>query len=401
MSHQTDEATYCDDCRKISDANNMQTCSACHRAYYCNAICQKTAWKNHKPVCKVLREIKESKNAQEPNYASILEGARKLQDFGYVNDALNMYDYLYDKIATLQVSTLQSDSVNDLKNELAKNKSFLLATLGESEQALNLLDSCVHSTRSSSQEHSVELMELLAKRAVLLSDLGRDVEATACATEADLLRITRKDRASFDSQESYNRYCENTKRIAPIISNAWGRALLRKILSSAGDDDSSSSLAVLSVSNSTTMDKLDMKAGGLGLSLTYQIQAFDMQKKLDHGKGSMEYAFIGVDIGDSLVLLTRYHEAFDYYIESLEVMRKFSVNRDNNVSVGKCLLSLGRAYLHVHNLDMAIDSFSKSEAIFRTVFESTKYGKNSKILNAAKNELAKTQLLKRFLTNLP
>jgi len=34
---------------------NRKQCAGCHSVYYCDAQCQKGAWKNHKLVCAILK----------------------------------------------------------------------------------------------------------------------------------------------------------------------------------------------------------------------------------------------------------------------------------------------------------------------------------------------------------
>ena len=52
--------TLCAACGKFSKAGDKpKKCSACRSVSYCNAICQKAHWKDHKLVCKKLCGVRE------------------------------------------------------------------------------------------------------------------------------------------------------------------------------------------------------------------------------------------------------------------------------------------------------------------------------------------------------
>lgn len=42
----------CDCCTLLKDRDDLNRCSRCKKVYYCDANCQKLAWKRHKKVCR-------------------------------------------------------------------------------------------------------------------------------------------------------------------------------------------------------------------------------------------------------------------------------------------------------------------------------------------------------------
>ena len=52
------ETGACGSCgTRGSPAAKLKLCSACETAAYCNAACQQQAWKEHKAMCKAMREV--------------------------------------------------------------------------------------------------------------------------------------------------------------------------------------------------------------------------------------------------------------------------------------------------------------------------------------------------------
>ena len=48
------DSSHCNSCGKI--ASNLKKCGACGRSWYCSQECQRKDWKEHKKVCKTLKE---------------------------------------------------------------------------------------------------------------------------------------------------------------------------------------------------------------------------------------------------------------------------------------------------------------------------------------------------------
>ena len=49
----------CADIDCCKESATLKACGRCHRAYYCNAQCQRQDWKFHKPICKALTAVME------------------------------------------------------------------------------------------------------------------------------------------------------------------------------------------------------------------------------------------------------------------------------------------------------------------------------------------------------
>ena len=67
----------CDSCRKVGVVTSspslaeaarhcpvlLYACGGCHEAVYCSKVCQKKAWRDHKPACTVAKDARELLNA--------------------------------------------------------------------------------------------------------------------------------------------------------------------------------------------------------------------------------------------------------------------------------------------------------------------------------------------------
>lgn len=60
-------------CKKCGSTGNTMVCSLCKSVSYCDKTCQREDWSAHKPVCKMLRTIKET------DYIRIHAGIRRLK----------------------------------------------------------------------------------------------------------------------------------------------------------------------------------------------------------------------------------------------------------------------------------------------------------------------------------
>ncbi|KAI0045684.1 hypothetical protein FA95DRAFT_1521210 [Auriscalpium vulgare] len=60
LGGQQKNGVQCAFCDKVGDAK-MPACSRCKLVRYCNATCQKAAWKSHKPICKAASSVSTSK----------------------------------------------------------------------------------------------------------------------------------------------------------------------------------------------------------------------------------------------------------------------------------------------------------------------------------------------------
>ena len=64
----TDNAVLktCSTCGKREQfLGTLLRCGACFSVHYCNAVCQKSHWKRHKPDCKRLKKEKDARDAEE------------------------------------------------------------------------------------------------------------------------------------------------------------------------------------------------------------------------------------------------------------------------------------------------------------------------------------------------
>jgi len=67
---------------------NLSRCSGCKLAMFCNQICQRQAWKNHKKYCKQLNELFDTSN---PNKLETVRcQVTRYRDGATINNSQNM-----------------------------------------------------------------------------------------------------------------------------------------------------------------------------------------------------------------------------------------------------------------------------------------------------------------------
>ncbi|KAA1474076.1 hypothetical protein DENSPDRAFT_840610 [Dentipellis sp. KUC8613] len=65
------EAKQCQHCfRSETEAGRLLSCSACHRAHYCNKECQTADWPNHKVACKLNRQTRDRVKAESSSLSA-------------------------------------------------------------------------------------------------------------------------------------------------------------------------------------------------------------------------------------------------------------------------------------------------------------------------------------------
>ena len=57
----------CSVCRTAPDDDDIQMCQGCLDVRFCNAACQKKAWKQHKYICKIIKSLAVDCNNTIPN----------------------------------------------------------------------------------------------------------------------------------------------------------------------------------------------------------------------------------------------------------------------------------------------------------------------------------------------
>ena len=68
----------CNICRKENDS--MLRCSGCKKVFYCNVLCQRKDWKNHKQECKkVVNQSEEQKETKKEE--PLKESFNSISDF--------------------------------------------------------------------------------------------------------------------------------------------------------------------------------------------------------------------------------------------------------------------------------------------------------------------------------